>query len=156
MTVLKAALVKLVLSFWAALHPGLDEAADAREVAEGIAAAVADDAENAPVFTSHAEDAATAAYWAFKETSLQKGAVGDRGLAHGIFQFHVPAEELGDVRAQTARWLELLRQGRKYCPEHPAAMTWGACRQPYVALADRRVARVREVLSRVLQDRGEP
>lgn len=154
---LKLALVQMLLTFWATLHPGLDRAADAREIAEGVVDAVLEDAARPPIFSSHAEDAAAAAYWAFREAGLRaRPPSGDRGLANGVWQFHVPAVELGNVRAQARRWFALLRTGKKYCPAHPEAMTWGACREPYVELGSKRMRRVRGGLARALGRRIDP
>lgn len=153
---LKLALVQLLLAFWAVLYPGLDRAADSREIAEGVVDVVLEDAARPPIFSSHVEDAVAAAYWAFKEAGLRaRPPSGDRGLANGIWQFHVSAAELGDTRAQARRWFALLRAGKKYCPEHPEAMTWGACRQPYIELGSKRMRRVRSGLARALGG-GQP
>lgn len=171
-------LVRFVLLVWWLIVPGLERGRGAREIAVALASAVIDDAGGAPVYTSHLEDLTAGAFFAFRESSLEVGAAGDCAdprdrrtcRAHGPWQLHGPCGRAPLVE-QARCWLAVLHEGRARCPEHPAAMAWGACsgrvatptsRGGVVLLdigrmAAAREAKVRALLRRALDEsRGSP
>ena len=132
----------VVLGVWTAIHPALPLRADAAAIADAIAWAVAFDP--APVGGGELE-AAAMGYWAFAESSLVRRAVGDAGASWGVWQ-EPRAVGSGPLDEQARYWLRLLHAGELSCPESPAAPLSGGC----VAarrVADRRMARVREILA---------
>jgi hypothetical protein len=134
----------LILAIWAAIHPAAPKCANASEIADAIATVVSQDTQP-PVFASHEEDAAVMAYYALRESWLRKGAIGDAGRSFGVWQERAATGRAGVV-TQAHAWLALLREGARICPESPAAPLSGGC----VAarrMADRRVARARELLN---------
>ena len=155
------ALVAFVLALWSAIAPGLERTGDAAAIARALVGAVLEDAATAPVYSSHLEDLAAGAYWAFRESSLDARAVGDHSLAHGPWQLH-GAAGLAPVREQARTWLALLHEGAARCTEHPAAIMWGACsgdvvtpaREGAVTLRIEKLAAKRERLVRELTRRA--
>lgn len=153
---MRAALEALVLSIWAAIHPGLEKSGDAREIASAIAVVILEDAPRAPVFGSHAEDLAVMAYFAKLESDIRKkpGHYLDPRtkkeidpIAYGPWQEHT---DEGKTALEYARsWLALLHEGKRRCPTSPAAPICGSCllARP---VADRRVRKARVLLRAAL------
>lgn len=141
-------IITLVLAIWAAIHPGLDKLGAAPEIANAISVIVEQDADKAPVYGSHAEDAAIMAYWAYRESTLNTRAVGDGGVAHGVWQLHSACGN-ASVLQQARCWMSMLREGKRICPDAPAAPLSGGCRQAR-KLVDRRVPFVRYLLRTAL------
>jgi hypothetical protein len=133
----------LVLSVWTAIHPGLPTMGDAPAIADTIALTVEQDRD--PVFGDQDFEAAVMAYWALRESSLLRRAVGDNGQSWGVWQ---EPREVGsrDLETQARFWLRRLHMGALECPESPAAPLSGGCRAAR-QLADRRIERVREILA---------
>jgi hypothetical protein len=148
----------LVLAVWASIHPGLPRSSDANTIASAIAMAVAADAKNPPVFTSHVEDAAVMAYWAYRESSLRLHVTGDGGKSFGFLQLRTPAAH-SDPVTQARSWLYVLHAGKRMCTASegaPGAIMWGGCSLPvkqYTTedLAEGRLTRARELLMSVLE-----
>ena len=156
-----------VLLFWSLIAPGLDKVKDARAIATGLVDAIVADRDSAPVYSSHLEDLAAGAFFAFRESSLQADAQGDchelapgvvRCEAHGPWQLH-GACGFKSLEEQAACWLVILHDGKARCPRHPAAAAWGTCTGlvpyggrsvPVQRLAAKREARIRELLTAAL------
>ena len=155
-----AALATLILAFWTAIHPQLARQGDAALVAPAIATAVLEDAEGAPVFGSHVEDAAVMAFFAYKESSLYNNAVGDGGRSFGIWQQQTACGR-ATVVEQARCWLRLLHEGAKKCPESPSAIAWGSCDWTFAqsgktwtssTAGAARVRRARELLQKIVSE----
>ena len=146
-TILIANMRAAIVAMWALIHPGLPASGDGPEVAADIAQAVVEDGENAPVYSSHAEDAALMAYYAYRESWLRSSAVDAAGCM-GVWQFCSPIGR-ASILTQARAWLRLLHDGKALCPDSPAAPLSGGCAQAR-GLADRRGQRARELLGRVL------
>jgi hypothetical protein len=140
-----AAYKALVLLMWHFLAPGAERLANAPRIADAIVAAVQADAAAAPVYGSHAEDAAVMAYFAVRESWLNPGAVGDGNRSFGVWQMRGACAHVS-VEAQARCWLAQLHASP--CKGGHAVETfWGTCGHPaYSALAARREARAHEVL----------
>lgn len=124
---LKLAIVKMVLALWELIAVGLSRQPQAPAIAEAIADAVIEDGASAPIYSSHAEDAAALAFGAFRESSLVPRP-GDctpdgRCEAHGAWQLHGPCGH-APLHAQARCWLELLKASD--CPRKLAVL-WGQC-----------------------------
>lgn len=158
------ALISFCLALWTAISPGYAHAPDAHAIAVAATQAVLDDADGAPVYSSHDEDLAALAYTAVRESSLRANAIGDcrdkrdpaTCLAHGAFQLHGPCG-LKSLRQQARCELALLHEGARRCPQAPMAILWGAChmRDPstgidVATLAERRERRTRSLLLEVI------
>lgn len=147
-------LVPLLLALWNLVAPGASRLGGALPIAQAIESAITSDP-RPPVFASLAEDAAVMAFFAIRESWLNVDAVGDGGRANGPWQEH-GARGL-PLDAQAKRWLSMLHEGARSCPEHPTAVAWGACHardsltgRDVFDLAARREARAHELLVRVL------
>jgi hypothetical protein len=148
----------LVLAVWASIHPVLPRSSDANTIASAIATVIAEDGKNAPVFTSHVEDAAVMAYWAYRESSLRLHVTGDGGKSFGFLQLRTPAAH-GDPVSQARSWLYMLHAGKRMCTASegaPGAVMWGGCalhvKQYTTAdLAEGRLTRARELLMSVME-----
>jgi hypothetical protein len=92
------------------------------------------------------ETLALVVYWMHRESAFRNDAIGDGGKARGVLQLHGGCG-LRSVRDQVACWLAIVHQGEQICPASPLAITWGRC--SYAPLADKRVARARELLDKV-------
>jgi len=92
-----------------------------------------------------------AAYWAFRESSLDNRAVGDGGRSFGIWQQRVCGRS--PIATQAACWVALLHEGQKRCAE-PSAIMWGICDGATAKLAAQRVAKARSLLARVTGAEG--
>jgi len=151
----------LVIAVWASINPALPHTHDAPQIATAIATAVAQDSGNPPVFTSHAEDAAVMAYWAYRESSLRLHVTGDGGKSFGFLQIRSPAAHR-DAITQARSWLYMLHQGKRMCTASegaPGAIMWGGCalrvkRWTTADLAEGRLTRARELLMSVLETGG--
>ena len=127
---LRLELVKMIMALWALIAPGLPKMPIAERVAGAIADEVVAHGELAPVYGSHAEDAATMAYFAFRESSLAPRP-GDcdpetgKCAAHGVWQLHGPCGEKS-IEEQARCWYALFRATP--CKEHPVAIVWGKCK----------------------------
>ena len=119
---LVAALRAFVLGCWASLSPGWERAGDALELAHAIATVVVEDGDRAPIYGSHALDAAVLAYWAVRESGLRLDARNATGRSVGAWQGGG-----GSALAQARRELALLHEGARRCPDAPGAIVWGAC-----------------------------
>ncbi len=152
----------LVLAVWASINPMLPRTADAPAIATAIATAIAEDSARPPVFTSHDEDAAVMAYWAFRESSLRMHVTGDGGKSFGFLQQRSAAAH-GDALTQARSWLRLLHEGKRMCTASegaPGAILWGGCalrvKQGTTAdLAEARLTRARELLISALESRNQ-
>jgi hypothetical protein len=133
----------LVLAIWAAIHPAAPKLPDAPEIATAIETVITQDP-RPPVFGSREEDAAVMAYWAFRESSLRRNAVGDGGRSFGVWQENATTGR-ADILTQARAWLYMLHEGARICPDNPAAPLSGGCRAA-AHLAQRRVAKARELL----------
>lgn len=151
LTLLKA----LTISVFAAASPAFARAPAAPALSEAIAVAILEDGPNAPVFGSHAEDAAVLAQVVLEESNVQlaprpQSWDAKAGRACGPFQERcedLPPTLLGQAR----KALFLLHRGRQACPESPAAPYLGGCRRGLARrLADRRVERARMALRAVM------
>lgn len=149
------ALQSLALSVWMAAAPAFAATPAAPAISEAIAIAVMEDASNAPVMGSHAEDAALLARIVLEESNVQTlprpvSWDSKAGLACGAFQLHcseMPATLVGQARM--ALWY--LHRGKASCPENPAApYLGGSGRRCFAGLArriaDRRVGLARAAL----------
>jgi hypothetical protein len=134
----------LVLAIWAAIHPSAPKLPDAPEIATAIEVVITED-NLPPVFGSREDDAAVMAYYALRESSLRKHAVGDGGRSFGVWQEN---EKTGraDVLTQARAWLYMLHEGARICPDNPAAPLSGGCTAAS-RIAARRVAKARELLA---------
>lgn len=133
----------LVLAIWSAIHPSAPRMHDAGAIATAIDLAVSQDPE-APVFGTREEDAAVMAYYALRESWLNKDAVGDGGLSFGAWQQRSAAGR-ADIGTQARAWLALLHAGARVCPDSPAAPLSGGCNLARTT-ADRRATRARQLL----------
>jgi hypothetical protein len=133
----------LVLAIWSAIHPAAPRLHDARQIAAAIETAVSQDPEP-PVFGSREEDAAVMAYYALRESWLNKDAIGDGGRSFGAWQQRNAAGR-ADLGTQARAWLALLHEGARICPESPAAPLSGGCSVAR-STADRRANKARELL----------
>jgi len=133
----------LVLAIWAAIHPAAPKLPDAPEIATAIETVVTQDP-RPPVFGSREEDAAVMAYYAFRESSLRRNAVGDGGRSFGVWQENATTGR-ADIMTQARAWLYMLHEGARICPDNPAAPLSGGCRAA-ARMAQRRVAKARELL----------
>lgn len=149
---LAVSLRALVLGIWSILGVHTPEAP---VLADAIATAVVDDGARAPVFSSHAEDAAVLAEIVREESGVQTDPHpyswdSRAGKSCGAFQLAcsgLPVTLAGQARK--ALWL--LHRGREACPESPAAPYLGACRiGAGRRIGDRRSAKARDLLSRWL------
>jgi hypothetical protein len=150
-----ALLKALTLTVFAAACPAFARAPAASPISEAIAVAVLEDARNAPVLGSHAEDAALLAELAVEESNVQLAPAPQSwdaasGVSCGPFQercIDLPKTLLGQAR----KALFLLHRGREACPESPAAPYLGGCHTGLARrLGDRRVDRARAALSATL------
>ena len=105
-------------------------------------------------YASDEEEVSVAARWAVEESWLRPRAVGDSGVAHGIFQLHSAAGK-GTLEQQTQGWLALLHEGARICPESPAAPLSGGCVRAR-KLADRRTKAALRVLHQFEMDDVSP
>lgn len=152
------ALKLMVLAVWAAMTPRYDRAHDANAIAEAIAQAVVEDGAHAPVYSSHAEDAAIMALWGVRESSLNLRAVNDHGRSFGAWQQDARYGGKGSALVQARAWLWMLHQGARICPERPSTIMWGACHardvltgRDVAELAAEREAAARDLLTRALR-----
>jgi hypothetical protein len=162
------ALVAMILSVWAHAAPGAEHAGAAGELARAIAFVEVSEAADgtAPVLTSHNEDAALVAYWAWRESSLNPGAVGDGGRSYGVLQQRGSWARTASLVAQVRAWKRLLRAGARQCRDAPrgrpapaSTLAWGACHaadtltgRDVALLAAQREARARVLLVAALAD----
>ena len=156
---MKAALVKLVFGIWTAMAtaPGQKPPGDAPAVADAIATVILENAHRRPVLGSHDEDAAAMAYWADKESTVRirpghwvdprTGKEVDP-VAQGPWQTHRLGPD-ATVLEYARDWYAQFREGKKRCPESPLAPLSGSCHLAR-PVADRRVAKARELLAKVL------
>lgn len=147
------ALRALVFAVWAAMTPSYAHVGDASAISAAIAEAVVEDGGNAPVYSSHAHDAALMAYWAARESTLNLHAVNDGHRSWGAWQEDARTGR-ADALTQARAWLWMLHAGARMCPEHPATVAWGACHardvltgQDVAKLAAQRETRARELLT---------
>lgn len=147
---LHSALVALVMATWQLIHPALPGKKDAPLIAEAIATVIEEDAENAPIFNSHAEDAVVMAYWAFRESGLNTHIIGDGGRSFGFLQQR-SASAHGDETVQARAWLYLLRRGLTFCPVSPSAIMWGLCSEKTRKMANDRIRNARKLEIAVIQ-----
>jgi len=136
----------LCFALWGAIHPAAPLAADAPAIAQAIAEVVA--ADESPVFGDRDFEAAVDAYYAFRESWLQRAPKpGDHGKSFGVWQ--EPAfVGRKDIRTQAVYWLRLLHEGARLCPESPAAPLSGGCVNAR-SVADQRVRRAGELLDSI-------
>jgi hypothetical protein len=151
-----ATLQALTLYVFAAASTAFARGQVPHEVANAIAIAVVEDGPNAPVFESHALDAAVLAQIVVEESSVQllprsQSWDAHAGVSCGPFQERcdsLPTTLVGQARK--ALWL--LHRGRELCPESAVAPYLGGtgarCRAGLARrIGDRRVARARALLS---------
>jgi hypothetical protein len=147
------ALVALCFAVWSAMTPSYAHVGDAAAIAGAIAQAVVDDGKRAPVFSSHAEDAALAAVYAAHESSLNAHAwhESDNDEDHpSVGPWQLGVEWQGrPLFAQARVWLYMLHEGRRICSESPAAPLSGGCKRAR-RLADRRHAEATSLLATAL------
>lgn len=145
---LALALRTIVLTCWALWYPGAERSSDAPAIANAIVVAVLEDADNAPVTGSHAEDAALMAVYALRESWLRHGLVGDGGRSFAVWQQPAYVGRLS-IEEQARAWLFTLHAAAEVCPESPAAPLAGGCERAR-AVADRRARTARRLLARAL------
>lgn len=149
-----ALLQALTLCVWSHAHPAFAASPDAQPLASAIATAVSEDAARAPVFGSHAEDAAVMAQVVLEESNVQldprpQSWDAKAHVSCGAFQLpcnRLPATLTGQARM--ALWL--LHRGRDACPDSPASSYLGGCHGLARAIGDRRVIRARAALRLLL------
>ena len=112
---MRTLLVALVLRALHLLHPGLERAGDAQDVAEAIAGAVVADAGNAPLTGSHAQDAVLLAVYAAHESGLRMHPPAESWDARarvscGAWQLRCSLTR-GTLEEQARTWLRLARTG---------------------------------------------
>lgn len=135
----------VVVSVWAAIHPGAPAIRDAAPIADAIATAVAEDvARGLPVDASL--EAATMAVYAWRESSLQARVVGDNGGSCGPWQMHCEI-----VRAHRMTLTDQARTWLRWTRESSLAGVDSSPRR-----AARRVAYARRLLERISQDEFYP
>jgi hypothetical protein len=146
------ALRALVLAIWSALGV---QSRDAEQLADVAALVVLEDADNAPVFGSHAEDLAVEAVYLAEESGahlrprpMSWDAIA--GVSCGAWQAPCFVVRSHDLLYQGRYWLMLLRRGQIVCPASPLAPVMGGCTAARRS-ADRRVALARSLLSRTLE-----
>ena len=147
-----AYLVALVLGVWTAMHAPASK--DRAVIADAIATVIAEDMAHEPVFGSHDEDAAVMAGYAVPESDVRlhpghwvdpKTGKEVDPIAQGPWQTHRLGPEASAL--DYARdWLAQLRDGKKWCPESPAAPLSGSCLLSR-KLADRRVRQYTKALA---------
>lgn len=148
------ALRALCFAVWSAMTPSYAHAGDAAMIANAIAQAVVEDGANAPVMSSHAEDAALMAVYAARESNLDVGAMHRPVNARdhesaGPWQLGLEWRSR-PLAQQGKAWLYILREGARICPTSPAAPLSGGCRAAR-GLAERRTTEGRELLAVALQ-----
>ena len=143
----------LVLAIWTAA--GVPTTADAPAIASAVAQAVADDADNAPVYTSHAEDLAVMAVYVVAESNVRVHPIAyswdaKAGVSCGAFQVPCFVVRAQSLVGQAKYVLRLMHLGALTCPEQPLAPVIGSCRAGR-AQADWRVTHARELLRVALE-----
>lgn len=139
----------LVLFVWATLHPhALPK--DACVIADAIVEAIVFRSVNQPVFGSIELDAVTMALWTDGESNVQleprpQSHDARDGTSCGPWQEPCAFVRTHTLHDQARYWLWLLHEGRKLCPESPAAPLSGGCRNGR-PLAGRRLARAAGML----------
>lgn len=98
-------------------HPPRAMLAELAEALEAMAASI---------YGSRELDGAVALVWAVRESGLRWDAVNPDGPSRGLWQQKGRCGR-GAVRGQAGCWLDLVRRGAAVCPDHPAAIVWGAC-----------------------------
>ena len=144
----------LVLSIWTA--SGIPHTSDEIPIATAIAQAVDDDADNAPVYSSHDEDAAALAVWVITESNVHThprafswDAIA--GVSCGAFQTSCFVTRSQSLAGQAKYVLRLWHLGSTTCPEQPMAPAIGGCKAARKQ-GDFRVRWARELLRAVLVD----
>jgi hypothetical protein len=128
---MKAILTKLVFALWAALAVRAQKAPDAKEIADAAVDSVLTDYEAGlpPIGRDYVQDLAVQSYWAFRESSLSKRALGDGGKSRGPWQLQGACGHRS-VAEQAKCWRLLARDGVRSCPRAPYAILYGGCRIP--------------------------
>lgn len=149
-----ARLTATILVLWRLWYPGAERMKAAPTIAAAIALVVLEDGAEAPVYGSHAEDAAVMAVYALRESWLRDGLAGDDGRSWGVWQQPAYVGK-ADIVTQARAWLQTLHYAAEICPESPAAPQSGGCQQAR-RVADRRVRKARELLARALAAEASP
>jgi hypothetical protein len=118
-------LIQFALAIVVAINPNLLNYEGQKEITRAAVAAVLDDADNAPVFSSHNEDLAVIIYWAYKESSFRRYMHGDAHRSFGPWQLRADWAAGRSVGAQAREWLRLLHLGKRICPDSPGGIMWG-------------------------------
>lgn len=149
----------LVMAVWTLLDPALARGPDARPIAMAIAEVAVDDVSKAPVFSSHDLDVVVEAVYVAGESGVRKNPApqswdAKAGKSCGAFQEPCGYVARHSLRDQARFWMHLLREGKKDCPDSPAAMLGGHCHvgRP---LAEHRVAVSIELLRAVLRQQQD-
>ena len=101
---------------------------DGPELAWAIARVVVlEHGHEAPVYTSHAHDAALMAWVATQESGARLDAVNPWGRSFGAWQQDASVAKGTPAIVQARAWYAHLRRGKRLCPNHPLAIMWGQC-----------------------------
>lgn len=149
---MSSALHALVFSVWTSLL--VPHTSDADKLADAAVAAVIEDASNAPVYRSHAEDLAVLAVYLEQESRVQLHPHAwswdaKAGVSCGAFQTPCASVAKRSLLEQARFVLGLMRRGLVVCPAQPLAPALGGCHAGRRG-ADMRVKRARELLAAFL------